>query len=916
MARIKGISQKVSPVDTLKLLALFFDAIILLASTGDDLRKCDQGVSSSSNPWHSSTLVIVLSFAASFFIFGLAWLIVKWCTDIIHYCNRSTKKKGHVSCSFSETAGEGKCICCECPTDERNQCFCNTCPKVETKMCLCNECVADENSTCRCCNRKRKYSTNTRMSDQLHTEANDEESRQHNVNEGHICSRGECRCCGRPRRPDIRNNNDSCNCPSTKEKCHKCIRLITYVAYDVISIIMGVLFLIGDNLTDDICVFYHCGNFHVNSTTCKLLKNQTNPVEGMDLTYNDCTNNYSTTCRRASVACLGISIILNLFLLYLNFKSIYDKSLPSIGKDHKRWMATFNLLTLVIIFDQTITGLYQSVFKFTKNESNMCSDLQSVHLSAGFTFGTSVVVWILILMFHCYTHWPGQGDCKSVSGFIAAVFFLLLFYIPFIFADTPWPWECFDTNDWYISFRKCGIILRLFLAALSVALIILFGLFYIGIVLTPALCVKMKGGLTLDNETDVPDIIRKLPRWKSIPIERRKLINNDSEERVRLLFTSEYEEDMISASYKVSINKDYDWHSALRCKNQNTQGTGTTQPSSSDTQGTGTTQPPSPDTQGTGTTQPSLPDTQGTGTTQPPSSDTQGTGTTQPPSPDTQGTGTTQPPLSDTQGTGTTQPPSSDTQGTGTTQPPSSDTQGTDTMQPPSPDTQGTGTTQPPSSDTQGTGTTQPPSSDPQGTGTTQPPLPDTQGTGTTQPPSSDPQGTGTTQPPSSDPQGTGTTQPPLPDTQGTGTTQPPSSDPQGTGTTQPPSSDPQGTGTTQPPSSDPQGTGTTQPPSSDPQGTGTTQPPSSDPQGTGTTQQSSKYQAVMVNIDPKIDQILPGTIVFGTNGQNGPNFLMMKREPKIQDNVGTTTTQTLSSSNPSGTGTTQPPSSANPSST
>ena len=399
MVRITGISGKVAGSEPLKFLALIIDAFILLSSVGDDLHMCFKGKSSSILPTCSSTLVILVLWTGVFLLAAIFLFVVKLCSwwNVKRRCGICAKHKGvcecHECCKCKETAGENKCICCKCPT-QGGKCCCYTCPVTEkldggtTDDCeneqieLTSHGQHDNNDgthdnrskirKCKCCKKEREsgdeFSFNFLCCKKQ--QRTDDYSCQKSCNKIRCictclywlqnvksCTLLCCSCTYEKKCWPcvVEKNPESCECPSRKEKCHKCMKCCAYIFYDVVTIFMGVFFLIGDNLSDDICVFYGCGNFNVSNSTCKLIEDQRND---MNLTYANCTNLHAKTCRRIAVAFLGVSTILNLFLLYLNFKSIYDKGFPSIGTRHTLWIKTFGLLSLVIIFDQTLTGLY------------------------------------------------------------------------------------------------------------------------------------------------------------------------------------------------------------------------------------------------------------------------------------------------------------------------------------------------------------------------------------------------------------------------------------------------------------------------------------------------------------------------------------------------------------------------------
>ena len=78
-----------------------------------------------------------------------------------------------------------------------------------------------------------------------------------------------------------------------------------------------------------------------------------------------------------------------------SFKSSL-KGLPKVGSDHGWLTKAFSLLSLLLLFDQSLSGLHESIFERTGN-GTLCSD--DTHISGGFIYSISVAVWVFFL--HC-----------------------------------------------------------------------------------------------------------------------------------------------------------------------------------------------------------------------------------------------------------------------------------------------------------------------------------------------------------------------------------------------------------------------------------------------------------------------------------------------------------------------------------
>ena len=288
------------------------------------------------------------------------------------------------------------------------------------------------------------------------------------------------------------------------------------IIYDFFSAVMGLLFLTGDNLTDDICADF--GTLAID-------------------------------CRTASVAFTGVSTIINLILLYFEHASESNqgwKGLPTIGKDHKRWARTFSVLTLAVIFDQTITGLHESVFKLTRNETLLCST--GTHVSGSVVYGLAALIWLLLLVSHGHQFFPKK--LKSRCLFSLMLICMWLYFAIYIFADTPWPWGCFAIDE---TMNQGGLIARLVLIFIALFFISTFFILYSVIVCMPSICVIKNAELALDN-SGMEKIFRHIPVQEAISFEKAK----------NLSVAHKFKEDIIEASYSVSFSRDYDWRSALK----------------------------------------------------------------------------------------------------------------------------------------------------------------------------------------------------------------------------------------------------------------------------------------------------------------------------------------------------------------
>jgi hypothetical protein len=243
-------------------------------------------------------------------------------------------------------------------------------------------------------------------------------------------------------------------------------------------IIMGTMYLVGENLPSSLCMGDHC--------------------------------------RQLKTGLLGMSLILNLFLTVaengFGWSGGWDK-IKTVDEKHKRWSDLLGLLNTVVLFDQALTGFHITVYDINMSSENITCDSYSNGLS-GAMYGLSVVVFTLILICvqrYCRTWvkrnlkdvraeikkgsklswWKQYCKCGWKCGcywieescFIGVGISLVIFFICFVLADLPWPWNCMDqinSQEWKTA--------RFALLIISLVLVIIhFGL-YICIVLIPSVC--------------------------------------------------------------------------------------------------------------------------------------------------------------------------------------------------------------------------------------------------------------------------------------------------------------------------------------------------------------------------------------------------------------------------------------------
>ena len=330
------------------------------------------------------------------------------------------------------------------------------------------------------------------------------------------------------------------------------------VTYDIVNVIMGVCFLVGDNLSDAICIDFNTSECEekvrsmvpINSTTCMRI-----PKPEMD-TLPKCN---IITCRQISIGFLGVSTVINLSLLYSELYCVKNlKELMTSPGWHTVWTQMFDLLSHVLIFDQSLSGLFDTIFRLTRNESLLCPENGLIHGSAATVYGISVVIWLVLVCTHASNNLKDLKTTKSkwspfipyyvIPYYVISLILICLFYIIYIFADTSWPWDCFSVNE---NCKKAGLQGRTALLVFSLLIFVPFYAAYIGISFCPSLCM-MRNAEPLNCE----ECILMLPK-------------TDDEMRVEgeqnLAVNSKYETTPFSANYSVDFTRVYSWWHCCPC---------------------------------------------------------------------------------------------------------------------------------------------------------------------------------------------------------------------------------------------------------------------------------------------------------------------------------------------------------------
>jgi uncharacterized membrane protein len=328
--------------------------------------------------------------------------------------------------------------------------------------------------------------------------------------------------------------------------------------YEISTIFMGVLFLIGDNLPDEVCLFDSM-DYTLDVTTCVINDNRTCNI-------NTCTRTTPSSangCRTAGITLLGISTFLNIILANIKLYPSKDKEFAIIGKTHQRWDSAFTLASKIVFFDQILSGIHDSIFMLVGDDSQTC--IPETHVAGAVLYIISVIAWGILLFVLCYKDWPTTDLCPKIVH--ASLYIgLWVFYTVYIIADTPWPWECYTNTD----LKKCHITARLVLLVFSLALVSLLLAIYCVTVCIPSLRIQAMHRLAFDDIGNDLQEMRKVYEYEDIPLICKDSVQEMSQQenvnQIKPHFSLKFDEGMRSASYVLTFTWDYDLCSAYKGK--------------------------------------------------------------------------------------------------------------------------------------------------------------------------------------------------------------------------------------------------------------------------------------------------------------------------------------------------------------
>ena len=230
--------------------------------------------------------------------------------------------------------------------------------------------------------------------------------------------------------------------------------------------------------------------------------------------------------------------------------SLKSEELAIIGKTHQRWASAFQLASKIILFDQILSGIHDSIFRLVGDDSQKC--LPGTHASGAVLYIISVIAWGILLSVLCYKEWPTTelSSCPKVKH-VLLYFGLWVFYTVYIIADTPWPWECYTNTD----LKKSHITARLVLLVFSLALVSILVFIYCVTVCIPSLRFQAMHRLAFDGIGEDLQEMRKVYEYEDIPLICRHF---KQENGIKPHFSLKFDEGMRSASYSLMFMWDYD----------------------------------------------------------------------------------------------------------------------------------------------------------------------------------------------------------------------------------------------------------------------------------------------------------------------------------------------------------------------
>ena len=276
-------------------------------------------------------------------------------------------------------------------------------------------------------------------------------------------------------------------CCITRNKArshHRWRKVVETLLYNIIFIIMGTLYLAGDNLLGLIC-------------------------SGTDKTVD------KDNCIEMSSIILGVSLLLHAALYVASTFNLKPtaSTLPVTGRIRKAYQSILQLAALAIFLDQTFTTVVR-LFTDTDievDESPNCdcpgntttcsSQMEVVGFFAGlFIIMMFIVVGLLVKSWKdycscCWKKWCGQCGCHVLENILIFILYLVVigFMAIYSLADNRWLWQCTSVSKNNPKYIRIGLLyISLLLSLTWIAM-------YIVIIGVPGVCIVWKKERYLDE---------------------------------------------------------------------------------------------------------------------------------------------------------------------------------------------------------------------------------------------------------------------------------------------------------------------------------------------------------------------------------------------------------------------------------
>ena len=272
-----------------------------------------------------------------------------------------------------------------------------------------------------------------------------------------------------------------------KARSHRWRKVVETLLYNVIFIIMGTLYLAGDNLTILMC-------------------------SGMDNTVD------KDNCIEKSSIILGVSLLLNTALYVAGIFNLKPTAatLPVTGRIRKAYQSILQLAALTILLDQNFSTVVRLITHIDHDieldespncgcpgNTTTCSSLWEV---VGFFAGLSTIMVLIVVGLTvkgwkdycscCWKKWWRQCCChfsENILIFSFMYIFVFVFMGIYTLTDNRWFWKCTPVSQNNPKYIRIGLLYISFLFSL------IWIVMYLVIICRPGVCIVWKKRRYLDE---------------------------------------------------------------------------------------------------------------------------------------------------------------------------------------------------------------------------------------------------------------------------------------------------------------------------------------------------------------------------------------------------------------------------------